>query len=77
MKRILAPVALVVVALIAWVMLPGIPATYVIDRTGMIALRHIGAAAWDAERVVAFVGGLAAGPSGTFQAVRSRSRRAT
>ena len=40
-----------------------IPATYVLDRTGMIALRHIGAASWDAERVVAFVRGLAAAPA--------------
>lgn len=42
----------------------GIPATFVLDRTGMIALRHFGAAAWDAERVVSFVRGLAATPSG-------------
>jgi thiol-disulfide isomerase/thioredoxin len=41
----------------------GIPATFVIDRHGMIALRHVGAAAWDAERVVNFVRGLAAVPS--------------
>jgi thiol-disulfide isomerase/thioredoxin len=37
-----------------------IPATFVLDPTGVIALRHFGAARWDAESVVAFVRGLAA-----------------
>ena len=41
----------------------GIPATFILDRTGQIALRHVGAAQWDDERVVAFVRGLAAKPS--------------
>ena len=41
-----------------------IPATFVLDRAGMIAMRHFGAAAWDAESVVAFVRGLAAKPAG-------------
>lgn len=40
-----------------------VPATYILDRTGTIALRHVGAACWDAERVVAFVRGLAAAPA--------------
>ncbi len=40
-----------------------IPATFVLDKAGMIALRHFGAAKWDAERVVAFVRGLAAKPA--------------
>lgn len=39
-----------------------IPATFIIDRRGMIALRHVGAAAWDEDRVVTFVRGLAAAP---------------
>ena len=40
-----------------------IPATFVLDRAGTIALRHFGAARWDAENVVAFVRGLAATPA--------------
>ena len=40
-----------------------IPATFVLDKAGMIVLRHFGAARWDAESVVAFVRGLAATPS--------------
>jgi len=39
-----------------------IPATFVLDKTGLIAMRHFGAAKWDAESVVAFVRGLAATP---------------
>lgn len=39
-----------------------IPATYVIDRTGAIALRHTGAARWDDPGVVSFVRGLAVMP---------------
>jgi hypothetical protein len=39
-----------------------IPATYVIDRTGTIALRHTGAARWDDPGVVSFVRGLAVMP---------------
>ncbi len=39
-----------------------IPATFLVDKTGMIAMRHFGAAAWDADGVVAFVRGLAAKP---------------
>lgn len=39
-----------------------IPATFVLDKTGFIAMRHLGAAKWDAESVVAFVRGLAAAP---------------
>ena len=41
-----------------------IPATFVLDKGGMIAMRHFGAAAWDADGVVAFVRGLAAKPAG-------------
>jgi thiol-disulfide isomerase/thioredoxin len=40
----------------------GVPATFVLDRSGMVAMRHVGAAAWDDERVIAFVRGLAAAP---------------
>jgi len=40
-----------------------IPATFVLDRSGVIALRHFGAAKWDAEGVVTFVRGLAATPA--------------
>lgn len=42
-----------------------IPATFVLDRGGLIALRHRGAAAWDDEEVVTFVRGLAATPGGS------------
>jgi len=42
----------------------GIPATFILDRAGMIAMRHIGAARWDAESVVNFVRGLAVTPVG-------------
>jgi thiol-disulfide isomerase/thioredoxin len=41
----------------------GIPATFILDRTGLVALRHVGAAAWDDEKVVTFVRGLAAAPA--------------
>jgi thiol-disulfide isomerase/thioredoxin len=41
----------------------GIPATYVLDRNGLIAFRHMGAAAWDDPRVVTFIRGLAAIPA--------------
>jgi thiol-disulfide isomerase/thioredoxin len=41
----------------------GIPATFVIERSGRIALEHIGAAAWDDDDVVAFVRGLATRPA--------------
>ena len=41
-----------------------IPATFVLDKDGMIAMRHFGAAAWDSDSVVAFVRGLAAKPAG-------------
>ena len=41
-----------------------IPATFVLDKAGMIAMGHFGAAAWDADSVVAFVRGLAAKPAG-------------
>ena len=39
-----------------------IPATFVLDKNGVIVMRHFGAARWDAEEVVAFVRGLAAAP---------------
>lgn len=39
-----------------------IPATFVIDPSGLVAMRHFGAAAWDDDSVVAYVGGLAAAP---------------
>ena len=39
-----------------------IPATFVLDKNGMIVMRHFGAARWDAEDVIAFVRGLAAAP---------------
>jgi hypothetical protein len=42
----------------------GVPATFVLDRHGSIAMQHVGAAAWDADSIVAFVRGLAAKPSG-------------
>ena len=41
-----------------------IPATYVLDKKGNIALRHVGAAAWDDPSVVNFVRGLAVAPTG-------------
>lgn len=37
-----------------------IPHTSIIDKTGVIALHHVGAASWDDESVVGFVRGLAA-----------------
>lgn len=40
----------------------GIPATFILDKRGMIALRHVGAASWDDASVVAFVRRLAATP---------------
>jgi thiol-disulfide isomerase/thioredoxin len=40
----------------------GVPATFVIDKTGRIALNHTGATAWDDGGVVAFVRGLAVVP---------------
>ena len=39
-----------------------IPATFVLDKRGMIVMRHFGAAAWDDPSVVNFVRGLAASP---------------
>jgi thiol-disulfide isomerase/thioredoxin len=41
----------------------GIPATFIIDKKGAVALRHMGAAAWDDAAVVEFVRGLAAVPT--------------
>ena len=41
-----------------------IPATFILDKNGMIALRHIGAATWNDDSVVNFVRGLAAMPQG-------------
>ncbi|HEY4320081.1 MAG TPA: TlpA disulfide reductase family protein [Gemmatimonadales bacterium] len=41
----------------------GIPSTFIVDKSGTIVLRHVGAAAWDAPTVVAFIGGLAARPA--------------
>jgi len=40
----------------------GIPATFVLGKTGRIVMRHVGAARWDDPSVVAFVRGLAATP---------------
>lgn len=40
-----------------------IPATFILDKSGVIAMRHFGAAKWDDAGVVAFVRGLAAMPS--------------
>ena len=40
-----------------------IPATFILDRTGRIVMRHFGAARWDDAGVVAFVRGLAATPA--------------
>ena len=40
-----------------------IPVTFVMDKAGMIVLRHLGAAQWDAESVVTFVRGLAVTPA--------------
>lgn len=39
-----------------------IPATFILDRQGRIAFRHLGAAAWDDPSVVEFVGNLARAP---------------
>ncbi len=39
-----------------------IPATFVVDRSGWISLRHLGAAAWDDDAVIRFVRTLAAAP---------------
>ena len=39
-----------------------IPATFVLDKKGNMALRHFGAAAWDHEGVVEFIRGLASAP---------------
>jgi len=41
-----------------------VPVTYILDKNGMIALRHTGAANWSDESVVNFVRGLAAVPHG-------------
>jgi thiol-disulfide isomerase/thioredoxin len=41
-----------------------IPATFILDGSGMIAMRHFGAAKWDDDGVVDFVRGLAAASSG-------------
>jgi hypothetical protein len=38
-----------------------IPATFVVARNGTIAMRHIGAARWDSEEMVAFLRKLSAG----------------
>jgi len=40
----------------------GIPATFILDKSGRVALRHVGAARWDDDSVVTFVQGLAATP---------------
>jgi thiol-disulfide isomerase/thioredoxin len=40
----------------------GIPATFIIGRSGGIAMQHVGAAAWDADNIVAFIRGLASKP---------------
>lgn len=45
--------------------LRAIPTTYVVARDGRIALRHRGAAAWDAPRVLATLRALAAEPAPT------------
>jgi thiol-disulfide isomerase/thioredoxin len=39
-----------------------IPATYVVDRSGRIAFRHVGAAAWDDPGVVEFIRRIATAP---------------
>ena len=36
----------------------GIPATFVVDPSGMVVYRHLGAARWDADVVVTFLRGL-------------------
>ena len=33
----------------------GIPATFILDRTGRIVFRHVGSAAWDDESSVHFL----------------------
>lgn len=40
-----------------------IPATYVVDRDGRIAFRHMGAAAWDDPSVVEFIRRIATAPA--------------
>ena len=42
----------------------GIPATFVVDKSGRIAMRHFGAARWDDESIVGFLRGLAVTPTG-------------
>jgi len=39
-----------------------IPATFVLDKAGLVALQHRGAAAWDDPTIVNFVHGLAVAP---------------
>lgn len=41
----------------------GVPTTLVVDRTGRIPFRHVGAAAWDDPGVIDYLRGLAAAPS--------------
>ena len=36
----------------------GIPATFILDRTGRIVFRHVGSARWDDESSVRFLSGL-------------------
>ena len=40
-----------------------IPATFIVDKQGAGAMRHRGAARWDADTVVAYVGELARRPA--------------
>jgi len=54
-----------------------IPATFILDRAGMVALRHFGAARWDDDRVVTFVRGLAATPHGEHRPVTTKAACAT
>lgn len=39
-----------------------IPATFILDKTGTITMRHFGAAKWDDTSVVSFIRGLASTP---------------
>ena len=44
-----------------------IPVTFIIDKQGAPAMRHRGAARWDADTIVAYVGELARRPAGTAE----------
>ena len=61
-QQLKAPIYILEGSLPACFATAAIPATFVLDKRGTIALRHIGAAAWDDPGVVSFVRGLALAP---------------